>query len=132
MTMHFNNIFLLLLLLGKWCRFERYDVPKEYVQVLLADMPNAFLNSTRERRHLHPPVWKDTAKVKHYRTYEIWDIVAALGQQNGVTLQLKKSYLGEKEVSEWQNSTGGSQGKSTRPSNKATMNTANPNCHWAW
>ena len=36
----------------------------------------------------------------HYRTYVIGDIVAALGQRNGVTLQLKKSYLGEKEVSE--------------------------------
>ena len=35
-----------------------------------------------------------------YRTYEIGDIVATLGQQNGVILQLKKSYLGEKEVSE--------------------------------
>ena len=90
----------MLLLLGKWCRVERFDVPEEYVQVLLADMPNAFLNSTRERRHLCPPVWKDTAKVMHYRTYEIGDIVAALGQRNGVTLQLKKSYLGEKEVSE--------------------------------
>lgn len=99
MTRHFN-IFLVLLLLGKWCRVERFDVPEEYVQVLLADMPNAFLNSTRERRHLRPPVWKDTTKVMHYRTYEIGDIVAALGQRSGVTLHLKKSYLGEKEVSE--------------------------------
>ena len=94
---HFN-IFLVLLLLGKWCRVERFDVPEEYVQVLLADMPNAFLNSTRERRHLCPPVWKDTAQVMHYRTYEIEDIVAALGQRSGITLHLKKSYLGEKGV----------------------------------
>lgn len=49
---------------------------------------------------LRPPTWKDTAKVMHYRTYEIGDIVAALGQRSGVTLHLKKSYLGEKEVSE--------------------------------
>jgi len=98
-TRHFNNIFVLLPL-GKWCRIDRFDVPEEYVQVLLADMPNAFLNSTRERRHLRPPVWKDTAKVMHYRTYEIEDIVAALGQRSGVILHLKKTYLGEKEVSE--------------------------------
>jgi len=78
-TRHFNNIFVLLPF-GKWCRTERFDVPEEYVQVLLADMPNAFLNSTRERRHLRPPVWRGTAKVMHYRTYEIGDIVAALAQ----------------------------------------------------
>jgi len=36
----------------------------------------------------------------HYGTYEIGDIVAALSQPSGMTLLLKKSYLGEKEVSE--------------------------------
>ena len=54
----------------------------------------------RERRHLCPPVWKDNTKVMHSRTYENGDIVAALGQGSGMTLLLKKSYLGEKEVSE--------------------------------
>ena len=104
-TRHYS-IFLVLLLLGKWCRVERFDVPEDYVQVLLADMPNAFLNSTRERRHLRPPVWKEAAKVMHYRTYEIGDIVAALGQRSEVALHLKKSYLGEKEVSECPNEDG--------------------------
>ena len=54
--------------------------------------------------------------------YEIGDIVAALSQRSGMTLLLKKSYLGEKELplmsQGWcQNRTGGSQGKGTRPSN---------------
>ena len=99
-TRHYN-IFLVLLLVGKWCCVERFDVPEDYFQVLLADMPNAFLNSTRKRRHLLPPVWKEAAKVMHYRNYEIRDIVATLGQQSEVTLHLKKSYLGEQEVSEF-------------------------------
>lgn len=58
--MHFNNIFVVLLLLGKWCRVERFDVPEEYVQVLLADMPNAFLNSTREREDTYAPPYGKT------------------------------------------------------------------------
>ena len=39
---------------GKWCRVERYYVPETYIQALLASMPNAFINSARERRHLRP------------------------------------------------------------------------------
>lgn len=43
-----------LLALGKWCRVERYDVPEEYFQAMLADTPNVFINSIREKRHLRP------------------------------------------------------------------------------
>lgn len=88
------------LLLGKWCRVERYDVPEDFVQALLADMPNAFINSAREKRHLRPPVWKNTSKVMHYRSFDISDMIAALGQRSGVTLHLKKAYLGDKEVAD--------------------------------
>ncbi|CAH3147462.1 unnamed protein product, partial [Pocillopora meandrina] len=41
---------------GKWCRVERYYVPETYIQALLASMPNAFINSAREKRHFRPPV----------------------------------------------------------------------------
>ena len=47
-------IFLILLLLGKWCHVERYDVPEDHFQALLADMPNAFINSARDKRHFTP------------------------------------------------------------------------------
>ena len=39
---------------GKWCRVERFHVPEKYVQALLADMPNSFINSARGKRHFHP------------------------------------------------------------------------------
>lgn len=86
--------------LGKWCRVERYDVPQSHFEAMLADMPNAFPNSVRDRRHLRPPVWKETSRVLHYRDYHISDVVAALEQRSGVTLHLRKSYLGDKEVTD--------------------------------
>ena len=61
-------------------------------------MPNAFINSAREKRHLRPPVWKELSRVLHFRTYEIEDLNTALGKQSGITLNLKKTYLGDKEV----------------------------------
>lgn len=86
-----------LLPLGKWCRVDRYDVPEEYLQALLADMPNAFINSIREKRHLRPPVWRETSKVLSYRDYHISDLVDALQKRSGVKLHIKKAYLGDKE-----------------------------------
>ena len=66
---------------------------------MLADMPNAFINRAREKRHLCPPVWREKAKVYHYRDYEVNDVISALGQQSAEPLKLKRSYLGDKEVS---------------------------------
>jgi hypothetical protein len=66
---------------------------------MLADMPNAFINSAREKRHFRPPVWREKAKVYHYRDYEVDDVISALGQQSAEPLKLKRSYLGDKEVS---------------------------------
>lgn len=85
---------------GKWCRVDRYYVPEKYVQTMLAGMPNAFLNSAREKRHLRPPVWREKSKVFHYRDHELNDVISALGEQSTVPLTLKKSYLGDKEVAE--------------------------------
>lgn len=87
-----------LLALGKWCRVERYDVPEEYFQYMLADMPHAFINSIREKRHLRPPVWRETSKVLSYRDYHISDVVDALEKQSGLKLHIKKAYLGDKEI----------------------------------
>ena len=89
-----------LFVLGKWSRVERYYVPEEYVQTLLADMPNAFINSAREKRHLRPPVWREKSKVFHYRDHDLNDILIALSQRSAVPLKLKKTYLGDKEVAE--------------------------------
>lgn len=75
-------------------------VPEEYMQTLLTDMPNAFINSARKKKHLRPPVWREASKVFHYRDYEINDIYAALSQHSTVPLALKKSYLGDQELSE--------------------------------
>ena len=75
-------------------------MPEEYVQILLADMPNAFMNSGREKRHLRPPVWREKSNVFHYRDHDLNDIVTALGQQSAVPLKLKKTYLGNTEVEE--------------------------------
>jgi len=75
-------------------------VPREYVQILLADMPNAFINSTREKRHLRPPVWREVSKVLHYIDFYIADVVTALGERSGVPLTLKRTYTGDKEVEE--------------------------------
>ena len=75
-------------------------MPEEYVQILLADMPNAFINSGREKKHLRPPVWREKSNVFHYRDHDLDDIVNALGQQSAVPLTLKKTYVGNKEVEE--------------------------------
>ena len=75
-------------------------MPEEYVQILLADMPNAFINSGREKRHLRPPVWREKSNVFHYRDHDLDDTVNALGQQSAVPLKLKKTYVGNKEVEE--------------------------------
>lgn len=83
---------------GKWCRVERHYVPEDYVQVLLADMPNAFINRAREKRHLRPPVWREKSKVFHYRDHYLNDVISALGKQSAVPLTIKKSYLGDKEI----------------------------------
>lgn len=66
---------------GKWCHVERFHVPEKYVQAMLADMPNAFINSAREKRHFRPPLWSEKVKVYHYRDYEVDDLISALGQQ---------------------------------------------------
>ena len=73
-------------------------MPQSYFEALLADMPNAFPNSVRDKRHLRPPVWKESCQVLHYRDYHIHDVVPALEQRSGITLNLKKSYLGDKEI----------------------------------
>lgn len=75
-------------------------MPQSYFEALLADMSNAFPNSVRDKRHLLPPVWKETCQVLHYRDYYIRDVVAALEQRSGLTLNLKKSYLGDKEIAD--------------------------------
>ena len=80
-------------------------------------MPNAFINSCREKRHLRPPVWREKSKVLQYRNHDLNDIVTALNQQSGVPLKLKKTYLGDKEVAERrepQNALEGSQRESKR------------------
>ena len=66
-------------------------MPEEYVQILLADMPNAFINSGREKKHLRPPIWREKSNVFHYRDHDLDDIVNALGQQSAVPLTLKKT-----------------------------------------
>lgn len=63
-------------------------------------MPNAVINSAREKRHLRPPVWRETSKVFQYRDYDINNIVTAFGQHSNVPLELKKTYLGDKEIAE--------------------------------
>ena len=83
---------------GKWCRVERYYVPETYIQALLASMPNAFINSAREKRHLHPPVWREKSRVFHYKDHEVNDVISALSYQSSVPLELKKSYRGNMEV----------------------------------
>ena len=83
---------------GKWCRVERYYVPETYIQALLASMPNAFINSARERRHLRPPVWREKSRVFHYKDHEVNDVISALSYQSSVPLELKKSYRGNMEV----------------------------------
>lgn len=83
---------------GKWCPVERFHVPEKYVQAMLADMPNAFINSAREKRHFRPPVWREKAKVYHYSDHEVDDVISALGQQSAEPLKVKQSYLGDKEV----------------------------------
>ncbi|XP_068697455.1 uncharacterized protein [Montipora foliosa] len=83
---------------GKWCRVESYDIPKEFFQAMLGDMPNAFVNSVREKRHLRPPVWRFTCQVAEYKDYNIGDIIDALEKRSGVKLQCKKAYQGDKEI----------------------------------
>lgn len=63
---------------------------------MLRDMPNAFINSAREKRHLRAPVWREKSKVLHFRDHDLNDIVAALGQRSAEPLKLKKTYLGTK------------------------------------
>lgn len=63
-------------------------------------MPNAFINSRREKRHLHLPVLREKSNVFHYRDHDLNDMVTALGQQSAVPLKLKTTYLGNKEVEE--------------------------------
>lgn len=83
------------LVLGKWCRVERYYVPETYIQALLA---NAFINSAREKRHLRPPVWREKSRVFHFKDHEVNDVISALSYQSSVPLELKKSYRGNMEV----------------------------------
>jgi len=71
---------------GKWCCVERFHVPEKYVQAILADMPNAFIDSAREKKHFLPPVWREKAKVYHYGDYEVDDVISALGQQSAEPL----------------------------------------------
>lgn len=85
---------------GRWCRVERFYVPEGFIQNLLTDMPNAFLNSAGEKRHLRPPVWRETSRVFHYRNYDINDLVTAFTESGSEPLKLDKTYLGDKEVAE--------------------------------
>jgi len=75
-------------------------VPREYVQILLADMPNAFINKAREKRHLRPPVWREASNVLHYRDFHMSDFVSALADRSGIPLNVKKKYAGDVEVKE--------------------------------
>ena len=50
MTRHLNNIFLVLLFLGKWCPVERFDVPEEYVQLLL-EREKTLMSTRMERQY---------------------------------------------------------------------------------
>ena len=86
------------MVLGEWCRVERYYVPETYIQALLSSMPNAFINSAREKRHLRPPVWSEKSRVFHYKDHEVNDVISALSYQSSVPLELKKSYRGNMEV----------------------------------
>ena len=61
-------------------------------------MPNAFINSAREKRHLRPPVWREKSRVFHYKDHEVNDVISALSYQSSVPLELKKSYRGNMEV----------------------------------
>ena len=56
------------------------------MQAILADMPNAFIDSAREKKHFLPPVWREKAKVYHYGDYEVDDVISALGQQSAEPL----------------------------------------------
>lgn len=75
-------------------------MPREYVQILLADMPNAFINKAREKRHLRPPVWREASKFLHCRDFHMSDIVSALADRSGIPLNVKKKYAGDVEVEE--------------------------------
>ena len=61
-------------------------------------MPNAFINSAREKRYLRPPVWREKSRVFHYKDHEVNDVISALSYQSSVPLELKKSYRGNMEV----------------------------------
>ena len=63
-------------------------------------MPNAFLNSTGEKRHLRPPVLRLTSRVFLYGNYDINDLVTAFTERGSEPLKLNKTYLGDKEVAE--------------------------------
>ena len=85
---------------GKWCCVERHFVSKDFLQTILMDMPNAFVNCVREKRHFCPLVWRETSKVLQYRDVEINNIDTAFRQHSAVPLTLKKTYLGNKEIAE--------------------------------
>ena len=58
------------------------------------------LSTAQERKDIYPsPIWKETSRVLHFRSYEIEDIVS-LGERSSVTLFSKKTHLGDKEVAE--------------------------------
>ena len=69
------------------------------MQSMLADLSGAFLNSAKEKRHLRPPVWKETSLVLSYKTFEMDDVLAALSGLSGVELVTRRSFLGDREVS---------------------------------
>ena len=75
-------------------------MPREYVQILLADIPNAFINKAREKGHLRPPVWREASKVLHYRDLHMLDFVNALADRSRIPLNLTKKYAGDVEVEE--------------------------------
>lgn len=92
-------------------------MPREYIQILLVDMADAFINSTREKRHLRPPVWREVSKVLLYKDFYIADIVTALDEHSEAPLNLKRTYVGDKEVGE---SSGPVNGREALEAAKAT------------
>ena len=89
---------LLLLPLGKWCRVERFDVPENFLANLLSDMPSAFLNTTKPKRHLHLPLWKNIADVLLYKIFEMNEVVTALERQREVEIKPQNAFNGDGEV----------------------------------
>lgn len=82
---------------GKWSRVERLDCSVQYLQLLLARLPSAFVNRIAERPHWKPPVWKRMARHISWKCYDLEEVRAAFND-SATPLVLSKSFNGEQEV----------------------------------